>query len=289
MPRLLRALVLAALLALPAAAPVPPRPALWVVRDADTIIFLFGSFHLLPPDLAWFEGPVREAFDGSQELVLEVPIPDPDPGGTAAAAQRLAFDPRPLASRIGPVLAARVDQAATRLGLPPSGFRTARPWFIATSLTLAEFERAGLSRGAGVEQTLSAAALAAGKPVTGIETVAGQLALLAGMGDKREAEFLDAALADLADAPDDLPKLVALWANGDVDDLARLLFAEDERFPDLKRTLVDDRNRAFAAWITDRLARPGRVMVVVGGGHFGGPAGLPALLAKQRVNTVRLQ
>ncbi|UXN73041.1 TraB/GumN family protein [Devosia sp. A8/3-2] len=46
------------LFALPAlllalAAPAQAAPALWSISDDDSTIWLFGSFHLLPPDLDW--------------------------------------------------------------------------------------------------------------------------------------------------------------------------------------------------------------------------------------------
>src|SRR3954470_1601184 len=60
----------------PAAAPLPDaNPALWVVRDADTIIYLFGTFHLLD-GRPWFNDEVRTAFDGSDELVMEAVLPE---------------------------------------------------------------------------------------------------------------------------------------------------------------------------------------------------------------------
>jgi hypothetical protein len=41
-------------------APVPVAtvdadPALWVVKDADTTIYLFGTIHVLKPGLSWFD------------------------------------------------------------------------------------------------------------------------------------------------------------------------------------------------------------------------------------------
>ena len=58
----------------PAALP-DADPALWVVRDADTTIYLFGTFHLLD-GRPWFNDEVRAAFDASDELVLEARIPE---------------------------------------------------------------------------------------------------------------------------------------------------------------------------------------------------------------------
>ena len=52
--------------AAPAAAPLPDAdPALWVVRDADTTIYLFGTFHLLD-GRPWFNDEVKTAFDASR-------------------------------------------------------------------------------------------------------------------------------------------------------------------------------------------------------------------------------
>ena len=59
-----------------AAAAVDADPALWVVRDKDTTIYLFGTVHLLKPGLSWFDEGVKKAFDSSDELVLEMVQPD---------------------------------------------------------------------------------------------------------------------------------------------------------------------------------------------------------------------
>ena len=75
------------LLALPAcaqqpAAQAPARaandadPALWVVKDKDTTIYLFGTIHVLKPGLTWFDEAVKTAFDRSNEVKLELVMPD---------------------------------------------------------------------------------------------------------------------------------------------------------------------------------------------------------------------
>ena len=60
---------------IPAAKLVRATPALWEIRDADTTIYLFGTFHTLDGRTAWFDSKVREAFNASNELVLETVIP----------------------------------------------------------------------------------------------------------------------------------------------------------------------------------------------------------------------
>lgn len=302
LPRLLPALAaaLAILLAGPAAAqvarPAVPaaklaKPALIKVSDADTTIWLFGTFHMLPSGMDWFRGPVRAAFDGSSEVVLEVPIPDPDPEKSRAAAEALARDPqgRPLAERVPPELAARVRREAEAAGLPWAAVDTARPWFIAVTLQVMEFGKLGMSPGEGVEQRLAQAAQAAGKPVTGIETIESQLRLLASLDRKREEQFLALAVTDLGDATDDVPKLVAHWAAGDLDALGKLMIEETAAFPEIQQTVLYDRNRRFAEWIAARLARPGTVFVGVGAGHLAGDRSVQAMLRAPGAAIERVQ
>ena len=62
---------------IPAAAMVHATPALWEIRDADTTIYLFGTFHTLDGRTVWFGDKVRQAFDASGELMLETIVPDP--------------------------------------------------------------------------------------------------------------------------------------------------------------------------------------------------------------------
>ena len=51
-------------------------PALWVVKDEDTTIYLFGTVHVLKPGLSWFDEAVKTAFDKSDQLMLEMVLPD---------------------------------------------------------------------------------------------------------------------------------------------------------------------------------------------------------------------
>ena len=72
MKKLLRSVAIAALPAFlyaapasaQAAAPLPDvDPAMWVVKDPDTTIYLFGTFHALDGKSAWFNDEVKTAFD----------------------------------------------------------------------------------------------------------------------------------------------------------------------------------------------------------------------------------
>ena len=75
------------LLAVPAAAQTADAdPALWVVKDRDTTIYLFGTIHVLKPGLTWFDEAMKTAFDRSDTLVLEMVPPPVDEMGKLIAA-----------------------------------------------------------------------------------------------------------------------------------------------------------------------------------------------------------
>ena len=49
----------------PAMMNVNADPALWVIKDADTTIYLFGTVHVLKDNIKWFDGGVKAAYDAS--------------------------------------------------------------------------------------------------------------------------------------------------------------------------------------------------------------------------------
>ena len=57
-------------------APTNANPAIFVVRDADTTVYIFGTFHALDGKSEWFNDQVNDAFEKSDELVLETLVPE---------------------------------------------------------------------------------------------------------------------------------------------------------------------------------------------------------------------
>src|SRR5688572_8468673 len=54
------------------AAPVQAEPAMWVVRDDDSTIYLVGTVHVLRPDMVWNSDKITKALGESTELWLEL-------------------------------------------------------------------------------------------------------------------------------------------------------------------------------------------------------------------------
>ncbi|MFL9840992.1 TraB/GumN family protein [Sphingomonas sp. ST-64] len=254
-------------------------PALWVVKDADTTIYLFGTVHVLKPGMNWFDDGVREAFDASDEVVLEIARPDAD-AIAALTAQ--------LGTRGGPPFAPEVDAAARDLGMPAGAIDKQKPWLAAMTLSQRAVQRAGYDSGDGVEATLSEAAENAGKPVKALESVRAQLMLFDGLSGAAQSAMLDATVKELPGTKARLDRFVTAWAKGDAETVGRELNRTAQAAPELADALIARRNARFADWVAARMHQPGTVFVAVGAGHLAGKGSVQDLLGEKGLKVERV-
>jgi len=273
----------------PAAESVQATPALWVVKDADTTLYLFGTIHLLDPKYRWFDGPIRSAFESADELVVETRTPSPDK--VQAIVARLAGAPgaKPLAERLPAKQAARYRRELADAGLAADALDRYQPWFAAVTISMLQYGKAGMSAERGADTTLIAAATAADKTIVPLETFEQQLGFFSAMSETEQLQFLAFSLDELARTPDMIGTLTRAWTRGDVRTLTRVMNKGMRAMPLLAKRLLDDRNARWADWIADRLTRPGTVFVAVGAGHLGGDASVQVVLAKKGIVSTRLQ
>jgi uncharacterized protein len=282
------ALALAACGAKPEAAK-DADPALWVVRDADTKVYLFGTVHMLKPGLTWFDEAVRQAFDESGELVLELRMPAENEMQALVSELGIAPSGPSLPDQLPTAEAAKLRAALPGLGLDPQALDRAEPWLAATMLSSAPLRRLGYDDAEGAEAVLTRAAEAAGKSVTGLETAREQLGYFDGLPMPAQRALLIDTLDDLPQAGRTIDAMVAAWSAGDADALGRLMNEDLSRSPELAEALLVRRNRKWAEWIGKRMQAPGTVFVAVGAGHLAGPAALHAQLAKHGMQVERVR
>ena len=277
-----------AVAAVTAPATVDADPALWVVKDADTTIYLFGTVHVLKPGLGWFDEAVKTAFDSSGELVLELVMPDP------ATMQALLMKTGFTAS--GPTLTEKMqaaDRAAyvkamTDLGIPTAAFDRADPWVAAVDLALLPILKLGYNPANGPEALLSAAAKTAGKTVSGLETAEQQFGYFDSLAEPVQLKFLASTVKDLPKTAEVIDNMVASWAKGDPDTLAATMNEGMEDLPEINAVLLKGRNVRWADWIDARLKRPGTVFLAVGAGHLAGKDSVQVQLAGHKLKAQRI-
>lgn len=254
-------------------------PALWVVKDADTTIYLFGTVHVLKPGIPWFSGGIKRAFDQSDELVLEIVEPEnPHEMAATMAGKAMASDGVKLSDRLSAEARGKYQAAMVANGLPWTAFEGFYPWMSGMMLSVAPLERLGYKADLGAEKQLGQAAKAAGKPVSALETVEQQIGYFASLPMEHQIAFLNATVNGLPDMEREFASLIDHWRKGESDKLADEMNDSLEATPELAKVLLVDRNANWAAWIKQRLDKPGAVFIAVGAGHLAGRTSVQAQL-----------
>lgn len=278
-------------LALPGCRQAPVEdadPALWVVRDDDTTIYLFGTVHVLKPGLSWFDEAVRAAFDRSDTLVLELVMPEAPE--MAALVQEIGTLPpgRTLPETLSAGERERLKAALAEGGVPAHSLDRAEPWIAALTLAGLPLEKLGYRDADGAEAVLAEAARQSGKPVVGLETAREQFGYFDRLSPPAQQALLQRTLASLPETGTEIERTVGAWRKGDADTLAAMLNDELRAAPEIADALLVQRNRRWAEWIAGRMGKPGTVFVAVGAGHLAGDASVQAELAKRGFKVERV-
>lgn len=291
--RVAAALGLTALLvAAPAATKGPQaQPALWEVSDPDTTVYLFGTIHLLPENFEWRTAKFEKAVAGSQQLIVETIVDDKDPTKILSAIASLGFASGlpPLAERVPAQKRAALEAAVRKSGLPAAAFDRMKTWTAAFILLGDQFKNMGLKGGEGVEAILRGKFAAAGKPVGELESNVEQLGFFNALPESAQRALLEGAL----DKPDGMNVqfngMLKAWARGDVEGIARTFDKDLSASPQLRETLIRQRNANWSRWIERRMAQPGAVMIAVGAGHLAGKESVIEMLKRDGYRVRRVQ
>jgi len=241
--------------AIPAQSLIRATPALWEIRDADTTIYLFGTFHTLDDRTVWFGDKVRSAFDASGELMLETMVPDP----AAIHAAR-----------------GRVTETST------DGVTKLKPFIAQTQAVVSQGRTAGLSVENGADTVLRRVAEDEGKTVSGLERFEDQLSTLASIPASSAAQPSASAVSVTVN------DLLSAWTTGNTGAFSTMLAGFEAKSPVAYRMLIADRNAKWGQWIATRLERPGTVFVAVGTGHLAGKHSVQHWLAARGIAATRV-
>jgi uncharacterized protein len=262
-------------------------PALWVVKDEDTTIYLFGTVHILKPGMSWFDDAVKDAFDKSDRLVLE--LVEPSAAESQSIFMKVAIDQsgKTLRSKLADAERATYEGAMAKVGLPVETLDPFDPWAAAVTMQVLAMTKSGFDLNSGVEKQLTAAANASKKPIEGVETMAYQLGIFDALSEADQIAFLNESAKGIDQLSPAMDRLVDLWAQPDPEGLAS---AMNEGFsnPRIYSALLTNRNANWAKWVEAQLKKPGTTFMAVGAGHLSGPTSLPKLLTAYGINAERV-
>ena len=277
--------------------PTPADPALWVVKDEDTTIYLFGTVHVLRPGLSWFDDRIRQAFDESDELVTEIPEREFDQMMPLLVQRALTDDGKMLSQRLTADQLALYRRAMTRVGIPVRMFEPVEPWvpaFILSSGCTCD----GYTAAHGAETVLNRAARNRRMATSALESLDIQLGFFDHLSEESQITLLMDMVEAIARpqpgsnaaARAGMNEMVGLWAAGDVDGLTAMLADAFVEVPELRERLIPFRNNNWAQWIKLRLDDPGgKFFVAVGAAHLHGDESVQAQLATMGITVERVE
>lgn len=287
------ALLLASVLHVACASPPPASPegpASWQVRPlvwradgpnaGDGPVFLLGSVHVGRAALQDFGPAVAEAYESSDELVVEVDLSQLSEREIVAQTLPHMLLPkgRRLRDEVSPATWAKLEDYFRERGDAIAGVERMRPWAVSTWIAMMEFEVAGMQGEYGVDRHFISAAAEGNRAIRGLETVESQMQIFSDLSPSLQELMLEDALARVDTDP---AELVSAWETGDEEQLTQQLLGpleENPEFTAFYEALFFERNEAMAAQIAALVGDGRRRFVVLGAAHMLGDRGIPALL-----------
>ncbi len=272
---------------------VVANPAMWKVKGVHGTVYLFGTVHVMKPDVHWETPKVKAAFDASSMLWLEIA----DTGEAAQKAMQplvlsLGLDAQhPLSTKISKEDVAALDTAFKGMGAAGEAqVEPMQPWLVYLTLSILPAVQAGYDPASGIDHVLQVEAEAAHKPVKGFETAEEQLHFIADFPQAQQVALLHETLQELPKSVQKTNAMVTDWEQGNVDKIAAMENGEIKaKHPELYQKLLVSRNEKIADTIAGMLKDPatGTVFVAVGAAHLAGPDGLQKMLEKKGFVAVR--
>ena len=275
------------------ATPALAQPAFWVVKDADSTIYLLGTVHLLKPETVWKTDKLLAAMNEAKQLWLELPTTDPQ----AMAPEMMQLVVKygmspgvPLSRDLTPDEMKTLDQAAQVAGLTASQLNVFRPWFAALTISNAAMVRAGYDPSSGVDMNVEAIFKADGIKPNGLENAEQQIKVFASMTREQELEYLRTTMEEYEKASTELDQMVEQWSHGDLAGLERMFVTDMKtETPDLYEALLLNRNANWVMQIQEMLKGKGVIFIAVGAGHLIGPDSVLSMLKAKGIQSERVQ
>ncbi|MGA1343894.1 MAG: TraB/GumN family protein [Hyphomonas sp.] len=257
-------------------------PAMWSLRDEDTLLYILGTVHLLRQDLEWRSPEIDAAIAAAQTVVFEADTSSPEAGRELmrfVTTSGMFTDGTQLTSLMTPEQVSVLKAALDDLGLPLEAVQPMRPWYAAMNMSVMQLTQEGFDPQAGVETRIQADASAYGASFEYLETVDDQLGEFARLDHCAQIEFLMLTASSMDEGTVMLDTLVSEWADGDVAGLGALM-ASPEAFGSRAAydALLKNRNARWTPLIAGMLETPGTRLIAVGAGHLAGEDSVIAML-----------
>ena len=195
----------------------------------------------------------------------------------------------PIAQRVPAAQLPKLRAAIANSGVPEKFFNQMKTWLAAVQLLGVQFRALGLKGSHGPEEILRQQFISAHRPIEQLETNIEQFSYFDRLPENAQRELLEGSIEPSSAMDKEYGGMLSSWSRGDVKGIALTFNRDLSGSPELRQSLLLQRNANWARWIERRMTQPGTIMVAVGAGHLAGRNSVLATLKKDGYAVRRLQ
>lgn len=254
----------------------------WLVESASSRIYLAGTVHILRDSDYPLPTAFEKAYSNSQQLAFEIDIEETQNANFQLQMMQAIALPEgtTLAQVLAPETIQKLQTYLDDNGLQLDQFKGLKPSMIATTLTMIELKKLGVSN-MGVDLYFYQKARQDNKQVLALESAEQQISFLAQMGQGQEDMMILQTLKEIETLDNEFSKMLTSWRQGDLQLLEEIFIAPMKtEFEPVYQQLLVTRNKNWLPQLKGYLKTAETEMVLVGSAHLPGEDGLLNLLKK---------
>ncbi|EDM45450.1 hypothetical protein SCB49_06572 [unidentified eubacterium SCB49] len=237
--------------------------------------YVFGTFHMLPKADFILKDKVKNAFDASDLVVMELDMDDPNMQTEMMGVSMIETEDSLQNHMTAEEYKILDDYFTAKIGVGMANFNKMKPFVVSSMVMMAHLGKDMAS----YEATLVAMAKEGSKDLKGLETVAFQMSMFDGQSYEDQIDDVIKMLTNDGGIGGYFDKMLAVYKTEDVEGLYNSMDEFFEHDKAMQEKLLDERNQNWIPKIGE-YSKEQKVFYAVGAGHLGGKQGVVKLLKK---------
>ncbi len=264
----------------------------WKITVGNNTSFLIGSMHLMEENMYPLPAKFEHAFSISPTIVFESNLDRANIHELMRYAQSIGLYPpgETIWKDISEETQEKLANKLSGMQFPVDMAEKIKPWLLSTMLegTSENENDAGLQHDLGIDAYFFEKAQQERKTLMFLESAKEQVDCMASIPIEQQ-EFLlkDALQEEPMEEKIPFHEVIELWKNGDADRLEFHYRNRHKNHMKIYQHIIIERNRRWLRKIERFLKFGKNLMIIVGGGHVGGPDGLVRLLKNKGYQIVQ--
>ena len=252
---------------------------IWEIKKDKATVYLFGSMHACKADLYPFEKTVEEAFNSSNNLVVEALFSNNKQANDNQSKSMYAENDD-VYNHISKEEKEKLDAYAKELGINMEVLKKMKLNIITSAIGAAQLEKSGYFLANGVDTYFQNKAKNK-KKILELESAEFQINLMGSISEEEQKNVFFSNIKDLKQTESETNKTYEAYKAGDEKEMVKLCLDPIKQYDNYYKKMFVDRNIGMAEKIDGYLKTNNSYFVVAGIGHFIGDDSVVKLLEKK--------